>query len=141
MAYELIGEDKEKEKFIYEDLDFWRYQPEVNMEILDLELRNRTQQEQHMILKKFLELVCQKCLFPPLNYFHRLIKLSTFKKYNLELVKHLPDMINFIKYPLNNQKFRFYKHFASKKTIRELLFGVNDQDEEPIFPKSMRILF
>jgi ABC-type cobalamin transport system ATPase subunit len=59
MAYELIGEDKEKERFIYEDLDFWRYQPEVNMEILDLELRNRTQQEQHMILKKFLELVCQ----------------------------------------------------------------------------------
>lgn len=48
-------------------------------------------------------------------------------------------MINFIKYPLNNQKFRFYKHFASKKTIRELLFGVNDQDEEPIFPKSIYI--
>ena len=64
MAYELIGEDKEKERFIYEDLDFWKYQPEVNMEILDLELRNRTQQEQHMILKKFLELVCPKRHFP-----------------------------------------------------------------------------
>ena len=140
MAYELIGEDKEKERFIYEDLDFWKYQPEVNMEILDLELRNRTQQEQHMILKKFLELVCQNAFSPLINC-HCLIKLLTFKKYNLELVKHLPEMINFIKYPLNNQKFRFYKHFASKKTIRELLFVVNDQDEEPIFPKSIYIFF
>lgn len=44
--------------------------------------------------------------------------------------------MKFVSFLLNSRKFKFYKHFAANKSIRELLFGNDDENEEPLFPKS-----
>ena len=58
MAYELLVEDKAKEKMLYENSEFWKYHPDITIEILDLALSNQTQPDQHKVLKKFVEMVC-----------------------------------------------------------------------------------
>lgn len=57
MAYEMINEDPNAKRYLYENTEFWRYQPEVNFEMLVIELNNRTPPEEHRILKKFVEMV------------------------------------------------------------------------------------
>lgn len=56
MAYELLNEDPAACK-LYENAEFWKYQPEVNFEMFNIELTNRTQPEEHKLLKKFVEMV------------------------------------------------------------------------------------
>jgi hypothetical protein len=57
MAYEIAKEDPGKKKYIYENLEFWKYQPEINFEMLKIDLNNGTQPEDYKILKKFINMV------------------------------------------------------------------------------------
>lgn len=56
MAYELLPEDANNSSLL-EGEDFWRYQPDVNIDMLNIELTNRTQPEEYALLKKFVEMV------------------------------------------------------------------------------------
>lgn len=59
MAYELINNqnDQKNNPFIYENDQFWKYQPDVNFEMFKIELNNKTKTDEHRVLKKFVEMV------------------------------------------------------------------------------------
>jgi len=57
MAYELLNPDHEKDKFLYENVSFWKFKPKVDFNMMFNELKNTTKPEEFLILKKFNELV------------------------------------------------------------------------------------
>lgn len=57
MAYELLNEDKELDKYLYQNLSFWKFKPKVDFVMMSNELKNTTKPEEFLILKKFIELV------------------------------------------------------------------------------------
>ena len=57
MAYELVPESEEKKSFVYENSRFWQYMPNVNFNMMQNELINKSLPEEHVILKKFIEMV------------------------------------------------------------------------------------
>lgn len=60
------------------------------------------------------------------------------------MLKYLPEMIQFVNYLSDNRKQKFYKHFATTKSIREVLLGTGGgaegDEQELIFSKSKSFL-
>jgi hypothetical protein len=102
MAYEISKEDENKREFTYENSLFWKYQPEVDFDMLKVQLQMGTQADDHRVLKRFLDM-----------------------QSHLRLVKHLPEIIKFLNTIINNFYKSFYKHYASEKSIGDLLFSKN----------------
>ena len=56
MAYEFNDDNKISEN-LYENANFWKYKPEINIDIMSIQLKNQTNPEQFVKLKKFIEMV------------------------------------------------------------------------------------
>ncbi len=56
MAYELTNDDSTKTKTIYEKSEFWKFLPNVNLGLLELEL-NTTHTDDYIFLKRFIQMV------------------------------------------------------------------------------------
>ncbi len=95
MAYERIENNKEQ---IYENDRFWRYIPNVNFNTLKIELNKSGQQEDHVILRKLVDL-----------------SDGLYLEANLQMMVKL---INFLKETFHKSLF---KHYAYKHSVRDVV--------------------
>ena len=61
MAYELLNKNAEKDPFIYEKEQFWKFRPSITFDMMRIEFTNSGFINQFPILKKFSDLVSLCC--------------------------------------------------------------------------------
>ena len=98
MAYELNSEDPAKEKHIYENSDFWKYQPIVSLDLLRRELSTSTEKEEFSLLKKFIEMQDYLSLLPSMSDIVRLVNYLQSSFYKL-----------------------IFRHFSAETTLKSAL--------------------
>ena len=96
MAYELTSQ-KENIK-LYENPMFWKFQPNVDLNTMNIELANGTRIEEFKILKKLIETI-----------------------EHLQLLTYLPPIVRLVNC-LNKRYYkRLFKHFARSNSLQDLL--------------------
>jgi hypothetical protein len=97
MAYEINSPASD---YMYDALEFWKYAPHVNFQMMGIEILNTTKTEEYSILKKFINM-----------------------KDKLALVSHLPIMVKFINLLQETYSKRLFKHYANTSSIRDILLS------------------
>ena len=96
MAYEMLP--KQKHTNAYNNEDLWKYKPQVNLNILNTEIKCHTKAGEYPMLQKFIEL-----------------------ESHLKLLRNVPEIIEFLNYLQTFYHKDLFKHYACNFSMRQII--------------------
>jgi hypothetical protein len=100
MAYELNDDDDSNKacKNVYDNKNFWKYKPRVNLTILNTEIRSQTLSDEFFLLKRFID-----------------------KEPHIKLLRNLSTIMRFLNFLQTSFNKDMFKHYAANLSIRQIL--------------------
>ncbi len=112
MAYE-INISKKNDGFpsnVYDDQNLWKYKPQVNLNILNTEMKFHTKNDEYTFLKKFVELEA-----------------------HIKILRNVPDIIEFLNHLQTFYHKDLFKHQASHFSMRQMIAKKTLPKSKPCF--------